>query len=235
LLRITDEIAKAAALVVRADAMAAAGVGLSNQTLRRRQSGGGGQYWMQHLARKGRVPWGNDTSYNVFRNVRDYGAVGDGITDDTEAIKFALLDGHRCAAKCNGATTKNAIVYVPPGIYLISSAVPLPFGTQLIGDALDRPVLRAAASFTGFGVVSVNEYTGGGIGTNGLDQQWYVNTANFYRQLRNLAIDVRSAPTAETPVAALHYQVAQATSTQNVELIAGPGQIGMFAENGGGG
>lgn len=236
LLKITDEIARAAALVAQADAMTSAGVGFSNQTLTRRQSGGGsGTYWMQHLARKGRVPWGSDPSYTVFRNVRDYGAVGDGITDDTEAIKFALLDGQRCAANCNGATTKNAIVYLPPGTYLISSAVPLPFGTQLIGDAVNRPVLRAATSFTGFGVVSVNEYTGGGTGTDGLEQQWYVNTANFYRQLRNLVIDVRSAPAAETPVAALHYQVAQATSTQNVELIAGPGQIGMFAENGSGG
>ncbi|KAH8904974.1 hypothetical protein BR93DRAFT_969804 [Coniochaeta sp. PMI_546] len=49
----------------------------------------------------------------------------------------------------------------------------------------------------------------------GLDQQWYVNTANFYRQLRNIIID--------------------ATSTQNVQLIAGPAQTGMFAETGSGG
>ena len=42
------------------------------------------------------------------------------------------------------------------------------------------------------------------------------------------------APPGET-VACIHYQVAQATSTQNVELIAGPGQMGMFAENGSGG
>jgi hypothetical protein len=35
----------------------------------------------------------------------------------------------------------------------------------------------------------------------------------------------------------LHYQVAQATSLQNIELIAtaGTSQIGMFAENGNGG
>jgi len=175
LLQITDEIAKAAALVAEADAAGTRGRG-SNQTLARRQSSGPGTYWMAGLARKGRVPWGNDPSYNVFRNVRDYGAVGDGVTDDTEAIKFALMDGHRCGANCNGATTKNAIVYLPPGTYLISTTVPLPFGTQLIGDANDRPVLLASTSFVGLGVLSVNEYTGGGVGTDGLDQQWYVNT-----------------------------------------------------------
>lgn len=181
LLEITDEIVKAAALVAEADAAAARGR-VSNQTLARRQSSGPGTYWMANLARKGRVPWGNDPSYNVFRNVRDYGAVGDGVTDDTEAIKFALMDGHRCGANCNGATTKNAIVYLPPGTYLISSTVPLPFGTQLIGDANDRPVLLASTSFVGLGVLSVNEYTGGGIGTDGLDQQWYVNTVRTTKQ-----------------------------------------------------
>jgi hypothetical protein len=36
-------------------------------------------------------------------------------------------------------------------------------------------------------------------------------------------------------IACLHYQVAQATSTQNVELIAGTAQTGIFAENGSGG
>jgi hypothetical protein len=49
-----------------------------------------------------------------------------------------------------------------------------------------------------------------------------------------MVIDVRRV-TSGTLVTCLHYQVAQATSTQNVELIAGPAQIGMYAENGSGG
>lgn len=145
-----------------------------------------------------------------------------------------MNDGKRCGEKCNGSTTKNAIVYFPPGTYLVSSTIPLPFGTQVIGDANSRPLILAAPSFVGLGVLSVNEYTGGGVGTDGLDQQWYVNTANFYRQLRNIIIDVRNTAAAQK-VACLHYQVAQATSTQNVQLIAGPAQTGMFAENGSGG
>lgn len=57
-----------------------------------------------------------------------------GHQDDTKAIKKAVNEGKRCAAKCNGSTTKNAIIYFPPGKYLISSTIPLPFGTQVIGD-----------------------------------------------------------------------------------------------------
>jgi polygalacturonase len=129
LLEITDEIAWAAALVAEADNIS------SNVT--RRAAAVGGSYWMQSIARKGTVPWGGDPSYVVFRNVLDYGAVGNGVADDTAAIKRAMNDGRRCGEKCNGATIKNAIVYFPPGTYLISSTVPLPFGTQIIGDAID--------------------------------------------------------------------------------------------------
>jgi hypothetical protein len=236
LLEITDEIAQAAALVAEADASAAVAAGTWNSTYSRvtKRQAPTGTYWMQNIARKGIVPWGDDSTYAVFRNVRDYGATGNGVTDDTAAIKRAMNDGKRCGEKCNGSTTKNAIVYFPPGTYLISTTIPLPFGTQVIGDANNRPLLLAAPGFVGLGVLSTNEYTGGGTGPDGLDQQYYVNTANFYRQIRNIVIDVRgTAP--DKNIACLHYQIAQATSLQNVELIAGPTQTGMFAENGSGG
>ncbi len=66
--------------------------------------------------------------------------------------------------------------------------------------------------------------------------RYYVNTANFYRQIRNIVIDIRKVASGSL-VTCLHYQVAQATSLQNVELIAeaGSSQIGLFAENGSGG
>ncbi|KAH6845713.1 pectate lyase superfamily protein-domain-containing protein [Chaetomium sp. MPI-CAGE-AT-0009] len=248
LLEITDEIAWAAALVAEADAVAPPGgvnSGVNSGTAHsvpsnstssgvQRRAPVRGTYWMETIARRGTVPWGDDPTYKVFRNVLDYGATGNGVTDDTAAIKAAMNDGRRCGEKCNGSTTKNAIVYFPPGTYLVSSTIPLPFGTQVIGDVLDRPLIIASSSFIGLGVLSTDEYTGGDKGPDGGDQQWYVNTANFYRQIRNVIIDVRDAPVKET-TACLHYQVAQATSLQNVELRAGPGSKGMYAENGSGG
>jgi hypothetical protein len=248
LLQINDTVADAAALVAEADAVASTG-----RNMTRRAVASSGTYWMGSLSRKGSVPWGNDPKYNVFRNVLDYGAVGDGVTvssiwnynkkgieladllqDDTKAITAAMTNGTRCGKGCNGSTTKNAIVYFPPGKYLISSTIAMPFGTQVIGDANDRPELLASKSFIGLGVLSTDEYTGGGTGTDGLDQETYVNTANFYRQIRNVIIDITQV-TAGTNITCVHYQVAQATSMQNVELRAGPKQRGMFAENGSGG
>jgi hypothetical protein len=34
---------------------------------------------MEHIARMGTVPFGDDPSYKVFRNVLDFGAKGDGV------------------------------------------------------------------------------------------------------------------------------------------------------------
>ncbi|KAJ0340197.1 hypothetical protein COL922a_003629 [Colletotrichum nupharicola] len=230
LLNITAEIAAAAALVAEADASAFSG----NSTKRSVQKRG--TFWMQDISHRGTSPWGDDSSYTIFRNVMDYGAKGDGVTDDTAAINKAIKDGKRCGEACNGSTTKNAIVYFPPGTYLVSSPIIVYFGTQMIGDANGRPTIKAAASFVGLGVLSTDVYMGDGAGADGKDNEWYVNTASFYRQIRNFKIDITSTdPNAY--VCALHYQVAQATSLQFVELIAKTGttQQGIYAENGSGG
>lgn len=51
-----------------------------------------------------------------------------------------MKDGNRCGKGCNGSTLKNAIVYFPPGTYLVSSTIEVLFGTQVIGDVVPRHV-----------------------------------------------------------------------------------------------
>ena len=105
----------------------------------------------------------------------------------------------------------------------------LPPELNILEQANSPPTIQAATSFKGLGVLSTDEYVEfGGEGTDGLAKEWYVNTANFYRQIRNVKVDIRDAP-ADKNICAIHYQVAQATSMQNVELIAKTGttQQGM--------
>lgn len=49
-------------------------------------------------------------------SVKDFGAVGDGVTDDTAAIQAAIDAG-----KPYRASTKGRIIYFPPGIYKVST------------------------------------------------------------------------------------------------------------------
>ncbi|KAI8950578.1 pectate lyase superfamily protein-domain-containing protein [Xylaria longipes] len=235
LLEITDEIARAAALVAELETDPVSNATFDTPTPLAKRAG---TFWMESIAHKGTVPWGNDASYKVFRHVvNDYGADPTGVRDSTQAIQRAIDDGKRCGANCNGSTTKNAIVYFPPGRYLVSSSISVYFGTQIVGDANNWPTIVAASSFIGLGVLSTDVYVdGGGNGPDGGALEWYINTARFYSQIRNIKIDI-TATNSGAYVAALHYQVAQATTLENVEIIANSAttQQGIYAENGSGG
>jgi len=103
-----------------------------------------------------------EKDYKVFRNVRDYGAKGDGLTDDTAAINLAISDQGRCGAGCNATSVKGAIVYFPSGTYLVSKPIVQYYYTQFVGDPKNRPVIKGAANFSGIAVIDTNVYLPGG-------------------------------------------------------------------------
>ncbi|KAG8767243.1 hypothetical protein FRC12_006377, partial [Ceratobasidium sp. 428] len=194
----------------------------------------GDPYWMQTITRRGGSPYNsNPSGYKVFRNVKDYGARGDGVTDDTAAINRAISDGNRCGNGCHSSTVSPGLIYFPSGTYLVSSPIIPFYYTAVVGDAKNPPTLLAAAGFSGMAVIDADPYIPGGGGA-----QYWVNQNNFFRSVRNFVIDLRRMP-ASASATGLHWQVSQATTLVNVRVemsqAGGNNHQGIFMENGSGG
>jgi glucan 1,3-beta-glucosidase len=115
-------------------------------------------------------------------------------------------DGGRCkGGNCGGTTGKPALIYIPPGIYSISSSVQLLINTQIIGDAIDLPTLKASSSIAS-GSMVVNGYDDGQPSTN-----------NFYIGIRNVKIDTTAVPSSQE-IYGLNWAVSQATNLINVHF-----------------
>ncbi|TMW66275.1 hypothetical protein Poli38472_004040 [Pythium oligandrum] len=184
-----------------------------------------GAYWLEGIGHNGLAPYHpSGSAYKVFRNVKDFGAKGDGVTDDTAAINAAISSGTRCELGCDSSTTTPAVVYFPAGTYLVSKPIIAYYFSQLVGDPTNKPVLKAAANFQGIAVVDSDPYVG--------EANWYFNTNNFYRAVRNFVIDLRATASGT----GIHWQVAQATQLQNIVFEMGSTQSqGIFMDNGSGG
>jgi glucan 1,3-beta-glucosidase len=155
-------------------------------------------------------------------------------------MQAALDDpGNRCVGQysrpvpCESSTTLPALVYVPPGTYVISSPLIMAYNTMFIGDGLNLPTITAHPKFYGIALLDANPYYAGGA-------NWYANQNNMWRQVRNLILDVTAMPYSWGG-GAVHWQVAQATNMQNIIMNMRQGscatnkQQGIFMDNGSGG
>lgn len=196
--------------------------------------GSGAPYWVSQIKRQGKSPYAGNTSFVIWRNVKDYGAKGDGVTDDSEALNLAISIGDRCGLGCDSRLSESAIVYFPAGVYRASKRIIMYYHTSLMGDANNLPVLKATGDFDEIGLIDANVYLPYGF-------NWYANQNNMWRQIRNFVIDMTEVPP-ERVCSGIHWQVAQATSLQNIVFELAPVRIGdnaqqkgIFMDNGSGG
>ncbi|KAJ7184278.1 exo-beta-1,3-glucanase [Mycena filopes] len=144
----------------------------------------GDAFWMQDIKHQGIAAFNSDpSSYQVFRNVMDFGAKGDGVTDDaaaSPAIKYLLpfltfapisknfkqfgYNRWKSLRTCHMQLfndTLRPLFTSPKGLvptatlrtYLVGNSIIAYYYTQLIGDAASPPTLLASASFSDFAVI----------------------------------------------------------------------------------
>lgn len=111
---------------------------------------------------------------SVMTNGRQYGATGDGTTDDATAIQAAL----DAAAAAGGGT-----VYLPPGTYKIGSCLSVPAGVELVGAGWGTIIRTAAGAWA--------NRTINGVAFSCAVAMAYTNSA-----VRNLWLDLRTNSTA---------------------------------------
>lgn len=117
--------------------------------------------------------------------------------------------------------------------YLISDSIIDFYYTQIIGDPTNRPVIKAASTFSkeSFGLIDSNPYLfNGALAWN--------STNNFFRQIRNIILDTTALPP-DFPAIGIHWPSSQATSITNCEFflstVLGNRHTGLFIEEGSGG
>ena len=109
------------------------------------------------------------TKLDDFANVRDFGAVGNGVADDTDAISRALNQLY-----CRETNTQvRRTLYFPAGTYKISETVVIPSYARLVGEGRNSSIIQLDTSSD---ISSLTQYvartgdskqqTGANIGTN---------------------------------------------------------------------
>lgn len=74
-----------------------------------------------------------ESKLQEFVSVKDFGAVGDGVADDTAAIQAAL-------------DTKTSKVYLPSGAYVTSSTIKVYPDQMLVGDGNNMSIIQSSVS-----------------------------------------------------------------------------------------
>ena len=150
----------------------------------------------------------DDFTYPVYRNVKSYHALGDGVTDDTQALQNAINDDGSGGNRYNNeVSTRPAQVFVPGGTYVVTKQLDLRLNTILVGDPNDRPVFKAARGFEGGTVLNGYDYATRDSG----------GTTAFFTAVKNVVVDT-TAIAPDTNVVALQWGVAQGCQLSNVRI-----------------
>jgi hypothetical protein len=83
---------------------------------------------------------------SLIASVKDFGAIGDGITNDYNAIQAAI----------NSLNGNSGVVFFPVGSYLLKSSLSLPSGVILRGESSTKSILKFTLSSSGYDCIKIS-------------------------------------------------------------------------------
>ena len=146
------------------------------------------------------------------------------LADDSHAIVQALTDSRPAWRE---STMTPAVVFFPPGHYIITDTLPSFMYTHMLGNPNCRPLIELReGSVVQFAIAASKDFEGGGVD-------------NFYHQIQNIDLKLSAHKPGDMNsglgTIGLHWKVAQGTNLRMMNIDIGPADTGIFIENGGGG
>ena len=162
--------------------------------------------------------WYEATAHgSAYRSIIDFGAKGDGVSDDTSAIQAAV--NHNVGDKLQ---KRASVVYIPPGTYLVSDTLTIYWHTHLQGNYRCPPELKLADGASGFHSSDALKpliATDNGFNRS-VSSPWWEDGVDknmlFYAQIHNLRLKLGANPGA----VGILWAVAQQTSLRNLSIAA---------------
>ena len=169
-----------------------------------------------------------------FRDAASFGAVGDGLHDDTLALR-AAIDFERGGDAGSDADKSAAFVYLRNGTYLVSDTLVLWKWTKLAGNAVCPPTIVLAPAAPGFGDAGALKpllVTNNGFNSTTADHAWWredpgvggATNDNFFTQMHHVRIRIAAG---NPGAVAVTWNVAQQTSIRDVVIDAGDAAVGL--------
>jgi hypothetical protein len=98
-----------------------------------------------------------------FASVKDFGAAGDGVTDDTAAINRALFQVF--CRETNEEIRRS--LFFPAGVYKVSDLIEIPTYAKLVGEGKNCSIIRQTLVSPGIALADSFQQTGVNIGNGG--------------------------------------------------------------------
>ena len=130
-----------------------------------------------------------------FATVKDFGAVGDGVTDDTEAINWALF---QLFCRAENPEIRRSLFF-PAGVYRVTDSINIPPYATLYGEGLDNTIIRidqtddSSLSECVARTADSLQQTGVNIGNGGATPPQFITISNMSFENADATLDVIEA------------------------------------------